>query len=471
MRKTAILFICATFGLRAGAEALTLSQYLSQVQTQNPQGRALTENVTAMSLRVHEPEVPLMPEAYVQYGLSDDKKQQAQPTFMGTETSWERWRVGVRKQTEYGLGADLYFNTQRTKVENAAAYALPVPNYNDSTAVLQLTQSLWRNGFGESTRAEIVAKKADLEVKLLQAKFDLKNLLLSAQNAYWSLVSYNQIVKLQEENVDRAKKLRDRMTRGEKLRLFDDTEAMQAEAAFQTRELELQTSLDDRAELVRQFNTLRGLQTDDVPNVEDVPAKDLAIDANVGSQGRMSREDFEMLRAQARAAQAMAAGARSQIRPQLDVQASLATNGHDGLASRSFDAATSDRYPTWTVMVNFSVPLDWSLLSDLKHSYRASGRAAEALSQQASYSEVRAWQDLLKKQREASGRYQRAINLEKIQTDLVKKERQRLANGRTTTFEALNMEQNLALSQIQRVRAQLAFLQIQNSIKTFEVKP
>jgi hypothetical protein len=53
----------------------------------------------------------------------------------------------------------------------------------------------------------------------------------------------------------------------------------------------------------------------------------------------------------------------------------------------------------------------------------------------------------------------------------VKREKRRLLDGRATTFEAINFEQNLALAQIGRVRAQLAFLQINNTIKTFEAKP
>ena len=120
--------------------------------------------------------------------------------------------------------------------------------------------------------------------------------------------------------------------------------------------------------------------------------------------------------------------------------------------------------------VTFSVPLDFGLVSDLRRGYRSATAAADNLREQAQFSELRAWDDLVKQQREAKGHYDRALSVEKIETDLVKRERQRLLNGRTTTFEAINIEQNLALAQILRVRAQLALMQIHNAIKTFEAR-
>jgi outer membrane protein TolC len=461
------------YGVFASAQpkgTMTLNEYLGQVKAQNHQARALIETVTSAESRLKvEPESDLATEIYANYNLFDDQKQTPQPVFMGTETRGSQWRAGLRKQTSFGLDANLYFNSQRTVIVGANPAFLPLPDYNEAKTVLELNQALWRNSFGEATRADIEAKRAAIQTELMQARFDLKNLLMDAQNTYWALVSHNQIVKLQEDNVDRARKLRDRMSRGARLRLFDDTDAMQAEASFQTRELELQTSLDERAALVRMFNTLRGLTTDEVPALDDLPTKEFAP-ADFG-KGRMAREDFDLLRARAAAEAAQAKSVISRIRPQLDLVGSLASNGRDGATSRSYDLATSDKYPTWAVGVNFSMPIDITLIFDTKRAYRAKGKAAEDMKAQADYNEERAWRDLVQQQREAFGRYQRSISVEKIQTDLVRRERQRLNAGRATTFEALNIEQGLALAQIQRVRAQLAFLQIHNALKTFEATP
>ncbi|MGZ3724104.1 MAG: TolC family protein, partial [Bdellovibrionales bacterium] len=271
--------------------------------------------------------------------------------------------------------------------------------------------------------------------------------------------------------VERAKKLRDYMSGRTRMKLFDDTDLMQAQAAFETRELELQSSLDERASLIRQFNTLRGVDSDEIQNLEGLPAQALMNEvAKANAGGHMTREDFDLLRAQAKAEVAQAKYAKSQILPQLDLAASVATNGRDGTTSESYNQTETNHYPTWRVGVNFSVPLDFGMIKKLRSGYRKAGEAADSLQQQAQFSETRAWEDFNHQKKEAQGRYERSQSVEKIQTELVKRERTRLLNGRATTFEALNFEQNLALAQIQRVRAQLALMQIHNAIKTFEAR-
>ena len=449
---------------------LTVEQYMDEVKSHNPEARAAVDNIASFQLRDSEAEVPLMTEFYGQYNKRDDKKPTQVPFFMGNETQTEQWRAGFRKQSEYGLGADLYFNSQRTIIEGVDPHTFPVNNFMESSAVLALTQNLWRNGFGEGTRAQVDAKRAANDVSLLQAKFALKTLLLNAQNAYWSVVSYNQVVKLQTENVERAKKLRDYMANRTKMKLFDDTDSMQAQAAFETRELELQSSLDERATLIRQFNTLRGVDSNQIQSLEGLPAQAMLVDTGTSSGGHMTREDFEGLRAQAKAGVAQALYAKSQIQPQLDVNASIATNGRDGITPQAYDQTATNRYPTWSIGVNFSVPIDFGMISDLRGGYRKASAAADDLRSQAQFSEVRAWEDLVQQKKEAQGRFERSLSVEKIQTELVKREHTRLLNGRATTFEALNFEQTLALSQIQRVQSQLALLKIHNAIKTFEAK-
>ncbi len=467
---SALVMLSAQVSAAGSETKLNVAQYLEQVRTQNRQASSLIQSIQVLENRLEEPGAMLVPEFYAQAGLFDDKKQAANPAFAGVETQGSTWRTGFRKQTEFGLGANLYFNSQRAKVSQASPMFLPVPDFAESALVLELNQPLWRNAFGDGTRANIEMARESISAGLYEAKFQLKNFMLNAQNLYWSVVSYNQIIQLQEDNVARAKKLRDRMTRGSKLRLFDDTDAMQAEAAYQLRDLELQSSIDERAEMIRQFNTLRGSSQDTIEPLDDFPVEALAKEVTIEQKGKISREDFSMLKAQARAAKASAMASRSKIRPQLDLQMSVAGTGRDGTSSKSYSQATSDEFPTWSVGVVFSVPLDFGLTWQLRRAYHASGEVAQAQLDHAEYSEQRTWADLVKQQREAHGRFKRAMEIEKIQTNLVQRERKQLANGRSTTFEALNIEQGLALAQIQRVRSQLVFLQIHNLIKTFEVQ-
>lgn len=452
----------------APQKALTLEEYLGQVKSQSPEVRGLIEEVTANELRLRQADLLYSPEFYSKYQLYDNRAEPVNP-FSPTRTQDTGWRAGVRDQTLWGLGADLYVGNNHTELSGVNPTFIPLSDYHHSVVGLQLTQSLWRNGFGEASRGDYDAAKAASRIAYLQSKFQLKNLLTRAENTYWSVVSYNQIVKLQEENVDRAVKLRQWMNRRAGMRLVDDVDALQAQAAAEQRELELMQSLDERAALMRVFNTLRGVDSDGVQELVELPTSDFLLKMVKDPTQKMTREDFGILYEQAIAAAATAKAERSKVRPQLDLVAGVNSNGLDPRRSEASSEAYALENPTWNVGVTFSIPLDYTLLGDSRRSARAKKKAAEDKLTAAKFNEERAWDDILKQRQEAQRRFEKSTNLEKTQTQLVKRERSRLMNGRSTTFQSLTIEQNLASAQVQRVRAQLALLQIHNLIKEFEV--
>ena len=446
--------------------SLTLDSYLEQVRTQNPEARSMREQVNKAQLRLDEAEVPLSSEFYTKYNYVDDKNE---PTngFMASRIRNTGLRMGVRDTTTFGLSTDFFAENNHGQMMGISP-GFMMTDYHDSRAGVELKQSLWRNGFGEFTRANLEMQRGMSRVELLKRQFDYKNLMLRAENAYWTLVSLNQIVRVQEENLGRAKKLNDWMAKRVNSRLVDDVEGLQAQASLEMRDLELQTSLDERAQVARQFNTLRGAGKDEVEPLADLPGADILLKNSADPAKQMTREDFKIVYEQAEISLQQMRGARSQIAPQLDLTAGLATNGLDAQRSRSFEELERMNNPTWQVGVMFSIPLDYSLVHNMRKSYKAENAAAEALRQHAAFNEERSWHDLQTQKTEAQRRFQRSVTLEKTQTELVKRERERLLNGRTTTFQAITFEQNLAMAQIQRLRAQVGLLQIHNVLKTWE---
>jgi outer membrane protein TolC len=464
MFPTLVLIGFVVLGMSPDAKALTLNEYLKQVQSQNPQARAAREAMTSTELRLKQADAQFSPELFADYGLRNDERETAQPSFMGTRTSGMDWRLGVQQQTHFGLGGKVFFQRSHTEVEESA---LPLPNYVDSAVGVELSQSLWRNGFGSQTRAEYKVQIAESRIAYFREKFNFKNIILSAQNTYWSLSSLNEIVKLQEENVVRATRLRDRMRGQARVRLFDEVEALQAEAALQSRELELMSSKDERAALMRQFNTLRGVASDEVEALDQLPSNELRLDEKMRGL-RLTREDLQIMKEESLKGIAESEAAASRVLPQLDLVATYTTNGKDAKSSVSYDELNDFDHPAWTVGVHFSVPLDVSMLFDLRRAAKAGRAAADRLREYSDFNAQRVWDDLVKQHEELRLRYEKSQSVEKIQTDLVRKQQTRLRQGRSTTFETINFEQSLALTQIQRVRSQLALVQVHNAVKTFE---
>lgn len=467
-----LLGLTLVFGsLASAAEVLTLAQYLEQVKANNPEARAAILNAQGAELRLKEADAPVIPEFYAEYNRFDRKPEQ-NSTFAQERVEGDQWKTGVRKQWTFGLQSDVYFNAARSNLTLPPANFQPFrfTDYMESTVTLELKQPLWRNGFGDSVRANMDANLARLKAEHLKYKFALKNLLLKAEDTYWNLVSQNQIVQLQEENADRSAKMRDLMRRKFDQRLVDDVDSLQALAAHETRELELLASKDERAAVARQFNTLRGLNSDDVPEVlAPFPEKELG--RKFAERPGLTREDFQSLLEEARAMEMKSRASRSDIQPKLDLVAGVGANGIDGETGAAYSESTQFKHPFWTVGLQFSVALDFGKIHDIRRGHEASRRAARDLQQNAEFSLERTYKDLNFRYHEAQRRFAKAQDLERTQTDLVKRERQRLLNGRTTTFQTMTFEQNLAAAQIQRVKAQQALVQFYNVLKTFEVQP
>lgn len=462
-----VLLIVGTASAQAPTHHLSLDQYLEQVKTQSPEGRQLTENITAAEMRLEEAEMMLSPEGYLDYKYGDNRMQPPIP-FQARRTQGYQFRAGARKQTTFGLTADVFISDQHTILSGINTQFFPNPMYHQPVAGIELKQSLWKNGFGDATRAELRSREATSRTNLMNSQFAMKNLMVKAKNTYWSLVSYNQIVRLQEQNVERAKKLTSWMNNRANLRLMDDVDAMQAQASLETRELELQKSLDDRAILLREFNMLRAAAVEQPVALMDLPSQEMLL--KKAEFKKMSREDFRMAYEQADIIKYQSIAAKSNIMPTLDLKGRITTSGMDRHGKAAYDEMWTGAYPAWEVGVSLAFPLDFSLFGKMKKALDAQNRATNDVKQQAMLNEERAWIDLNKQQTEAQGRFQRSLKLENLQTQLVKKEQQRLRNGRTTTFQAISMEQNLALSQIQRIQTQLALVQLRNIIQSFDDK-
>jgi outer membrane protein TolC len=467
MRMLSLLF-AAILSLPAAAEVLDLQKYLDQVKKQNPEAVAQIGLVKAYEKRLDQGESIVMPEFYAGYNMLDDQKPNQNVFMMGDRTQSSQWRFGVRTNTRFGLLGNLYLDTTNTEVRGASPTFMPMNPYRDTRAVLELRQSLWRNSFGDEIRNNVKEARKGAEAQLAQAKFVLQRLMTTAENTYWALASYNEIVKLQEENVARARKLRDYMKGRTRMKLFDDVDFMQTQAGFESRELEYQTSLDERSAVMRTFNTLRGVNGDEVQDLESLATKDWRQDVSKWGSRKVKRGDYTAMRAQAEAVRAHALAARSHLRPELDLVANMTTTGRDTSFSDSVDRAQDFKNPTYYLGVTFSVGLDLGLLFDLCDSYDAEARAAESQVTQADFYETREWHDAIAKKTAAIGLFDRAVSLEKLYGDIVRRERSRLNNGRTTTFQFLKFEQDFAGVQVQRVKSQLALLQLHNALKLFE---
>lgn len=459
-----LLTICCA---QAQAQNLSLTDYLQQVKTKNSQVQALTKSVEAYRNRLEEGDQITSVYGFGEYNLGDDKKETLDVRFNGDRTRVMNWKAGVKQQSPLGLDYSVYMSTQRVNIHGVDPGFVRQNDYTESAAVIELKQSLWKNSFGAATRADRDALSANSRKLLMQSSYALRNLLNQAESTYWTLSSFNQIVKLQQENVDRAKKLRDWMSSRLKMKLVDDVDAMQAQASLEMRQLELKTSNDERDAAMRAFQTMRGADADTAETLQDFPIQEW-LSKPKAMPKNPKREDFEERRAASKAMEAKAKAGKSKAQPTVDLVAKFASNGRDASISNSYTEVSDGDHPSWLVGISITFPLDLGLYSDLNASYRQERQAAKDMYAQADFEEGRAWEDSMRRNADAQSKFESALNLEKLQVKIVERERKRLMSGRTTMFQLNSQEQNLANAQIQRVKAQLDFVQRSNDLRNFQ---
>lgn len=470
MKLLSVILVTAVSSValaQAPVSQMGLNEFLSRVKKQSPEVSAALRQVNSLKDRLDEGDLILSPQGYAKYGYEDNEQETSNPSFMGYKTQSGTWSVGVKKQTQFGLSANLHLDYDHVIQFGVNTAFVPQPDYQESHAVLELQQSFWKNGFGEETSAKVRAARAANRASYLKAKYQLKNLLLSAEDIYWSVASLNRIVDLQKANIERAKKLAARMGRRAKANLVDDVDALQSEAALEARELELKQSLEQKNEMLRQFHALLGENSMDDVLLDPLPSKEWRAQLNTLGGPDRFREDFQAQREMAHATKAQARSSRSDLKPEFDLVASYSTNGRSTDWQDSVAGMETTHHPDWRVGVNFSVPLDFGLVKKLKSGYSALENAANDQIAAANLYESRTWRQLVQKRQDAQDEYERAAKIEKLRSKIVQREHQLLKNGRTTTFQTLSDEQDLATSQINEIRAQLTLIQIHNQIKAF----
>lgn len=448
---------------------LTLSEYFSQVKQKSPDYRALEQSVRSLEMRQNESRLDVSPELFANYSYIDDQTPVTNSFFPNRSIN-EGYLVGLRGQSTIGLSGELAIGNRHTRLFGVAPGFFDLLDSHNTQASLTLKQQLWRNSFGQATRAGISIKNLGLEIELKQAQFQMKNLLVQAENLYWTVSSYQKIIELQKGNVEVAEKTYQLMARKLRQNLVDDVEALQAQAALEARRLELQQSTDVLNSALRQFNKLRAAPPTEMAQLEPIPQSEWSKTLNGYKGITAHREDFQTVQLRGQLIEAQGRMATSNLKPELALYGRALSNGREATFEDSVDELQRNNHPVYEVGFSFSVPLNLGLLSDAQAGYRAQTLSGQSQTQAAQDLESRSWFDIIEKTKESLATFERAQSLERLQTQLIARERKRLNSGRSTTFQVLQAEQNLAQYQIQRVRAELQVMQNMIELRSYEVQ-
>ncbi len=161
--------------LRAYSDTLSLDQYLGQVRTGNTGFRAAAESAEAGHLRARESTLLVSPMFYGNMQYTHDGKPPLTPLFNYDYQNTAVFSFGFSQNTPVGLNAKLHYDVMNFGYDGIRGYpGLTSFSAFNNALVLELSQSLWSNGFGRGTRASQTAIESAARASGFAARYQAR---------------------------------------------------------------------------------------------------------------------------------------------------------------------------------------------------------------------------------------------------------------------------------------------------------
>lgn len=450
---------------RANAAPLSLDAYLKEVRQSHGGYRAASETTEGAALRAEEGSLLLAPTAFGSFQYIHDESPRLSPVFQGNKSTLTGYTLGVKQLTSFGASAALSYNINRTEIFGANPLFTPLPQYYDAKPLLELNFPVWRNLFGGETKADQERLEAQALATSFEQSFRMKAIVADAEATYWRLSAARKTVAIQKASLERAAAIRDWLGGQVRMQLSDRADLLQAVAAVRVRELELAAAQDELRSAALAFNSLRGNESDQAPELADLDGVGLDR-ASVPARDEL-RDDVKAAAQRERFAGATATMGLQRLSPSVEIYSQLALNGREARFGPAADQSFSSKYPYAVAGVRFTAPLDIGAILRSRSGYRHEKIAAEQDYDRRVFEQNQEWLDLTKRLDEAKSRLRLADEIVSAQKEKLEHERARHRRGRTTTYQVLLFEQDYAASRLTKLRNQSEIVGLLARMKTF----
>lgn len=442
------LWICADAS--ALGDALSLSGYLEQVESGHLAVKASGESRLGASSRAEEASVSLAPVLSSSATWLEDRKETANPAFQGDMTQATSFNVGVGMMSTIGTSAKLTYTMTKSKVSGANPQFVPGEAMYEVRPAIEISQPLWRNFGGHETSLQQSAGQTAARATEQQERYRVRMILLEAEMAYLRLALARESLRMVQENLSHARKMRawnqSRVDQG----LTDTGEVLQTDALVKMRELEEQGAKDEEATAARIFNLHRGRSEGVVAETLEVIARGEVPSA---PPRRGIRHDVVAAQEARQLAEVQSNMVREKFRPSVEIFGSIALNGRDASTGSATSEGFGTDHPTSMLGLRVSAVVGREAIGALQRAASHEMQAAALNAEQRRFEADRVWEDLSARYEAARGRLRMAQTVEEAQKAKLEHERQRQRVGRATTAQVILFEQDYANAQLSRLRA------------------
>jgi len=463
----AALLLISWLSAASAAETLTLTDYLGQVSANNWSYQGSQRQKAGSDARKREADLVFSPSFFTEAQIASDKKEPDMGMAGAAnykELKSETYTAGVSQTYPTGTRAKLYYSLNHYSYLHDGS---PDTRYYTASPVVELTQPLWQNYGGRADKDNEEATRAQAEADAWNAESDLRTLLVNAEKSYWDLATSRELVQVRGKAMEEAQAIYDYVSKRASMNLTDRSDALQARASLETARLNLKSATHNEAAALRAFKAYANMgEAVQVPELMQINwDKVRALPDPVWVKG--NRADVKAAEAAANATAANARILAEKDKPALDLKLSYALNGRDAdLSSRVSDSLNWDK-PTAKAGLTFSIPFNYSASKEARAGALLKEKAAQLSYKQKLLAQASDWRDLTAKLSDARERLELSYTIEEAQRAKLEYEKQRLKEGRTTTYQVLTFEQDYTNAQYTRVSAAAQVLSTLANLKLY----
>jgi outer membrane protein TolC len=356
--------------------------------------------------------------------------------------------VSATLSKPFSTGTELSFGPSWEKAQTPSL----TPDHRDTVFwQFTLSQSLWQDGFGRSTRLRHSREDYERKQQLADALLRRAQLLADFETIYWDWALAVREEELQRKNLKRSEEIL-RWVQGRFNRAAaENVDLLQARALLSQRQLRVATvnqSLTLAIARMERYVPMRSWQ----PVPDDLmiarPLDTMVTDWHGDDLPQAMTLDSLSAVNGALAAAERAKETRESIRPELNLVASYGKNAIDTGVNDALRRSYEEEHEYSTIGVVFRTGLDIGRERKLVDSARAARDAAQQRGEARRAENRIAWEQLQKEVNELKVRIGVAKELHDLQERKANAERARYRQGRSTAFQAITFEQDAAEAEL-----------------------
>jgi outer membrane protein TolC len=448
--------------------ALTLNEYLVQVQTKNKGQIGIEKQAEAAGLKWYEGDLIFTPQFFVEARVGSDGKPANPPFLTYDKINIENYSAGFSQQFTFGLQGRLYYQFDHTKYVNAPLLNGLMNDFYDTRPILEFSMPLWKNGFGRAAKAQQSTIQESNRVEEYNAIALSKSTQMDAENTYWALTVAREVLRIQVTALHQAESILNYVSKKAHMKLGEDGDILQAEALVASRKLELRKAESEEQLARKNFNAMRGLSSDEVADSLDLIPYDSLQEMKISDTRPADRYDIKSAEAQVSLAVANSKLIEERNKPSFEIYGNYALNGRSATFGDAVTNLSTSSRVTQFIGFRFNMPLDFSAASKARSGARLTEEAQQEQYVQKKILQDRDWKTLVQRFSDSKDALLLANRLVEAQTKKLKNENVRLKQGRATTYQVLLFEQDQSQAELMRVQLTQQILAIRSSVKLYQ---